>query len=260
MKLVRYNLYLFFGAIISIITIISYFLSFNSPELWSGASQIFELIYQFSIAYCVAYIFFVLQVWIPAQSNQDKAFAIIQEDLASLSYYLMDIVFLVDGCCTVEANELIINKNIYYFKRVNTQSENAGGWANCMVLSKDYLDNMRDTLDKLMQRITANEMYSQNDLVLIELLSKLQSSHFFRLLSAACDAKAQGVSVQIPNVKSDYADYKLASEKLWKMTHPYTQIARELNENERDFYIQRIGESPKIVGTTQELVWVKNSR
>lgn len=233
--------------------IIAYLLSFDMPEVWDGAGRIFELLYQLSIAYCMSYLFYILQVWIPSTKNQSKAFTIIKEELRALSYDLMDVVFLLEGCCTIEKS-ISMSKKIYYFKRVDILNESKGGWANSIELSKESFHSIKASINKQIQRITNNSIYSQNDISLIELISKLQSNCIFNTLISVCEANEQCVSVQTENIRKDFQDFKQVANKLWEMTNDYIQVAYELNDSERALYQQRMACVPKISGTPRVFI------
>lgn len=253
-RFITHNLCLFIGAIISALIIIAYLLSVDLPEVWFGTGYIFELLYQFSIAYCMSYLFYILQVWIPSTKNQSKAFAIIKDELCALSYDLMDVVFLLEGCCTIEENSLSINKKIYYFKRVDISNESNGGWANSIELSKESFYCIKVSIDKQIQRITTNSIYCQNDILLIELISKLQSNNIFSTMISVCEANEQCVRVQTENIRKDFQDYKQVATELWAMTNDCVEVAYELKDSECAFYQQRLAGVPKLSGTPRVFI------
>lgn len=250
----KHNIKISICAIISVFIILAYFLSMDLTEWWKGAGRLFDLFYQLSIGYCLSFLFYILQVYIPETIKQKKAFEIIKEDISALSYALLDVVFVIEKCATISDDQIIFNKKIYYFKRVNSNQTERCGFANRIEISKASFTQIQKSLEKRIERITNNSMYAQNDITLIHTIAEYQSSHLFHAVIAACEANEQGINVNTQNVRVDFCKFKKIANRLWETTHNYHDTPYELNKNEIAFYHLRIAQTPKITGKVRVFI------
>ena len=254
MRFIKSNAKLFVGALFAALIIVAYLSSYNLPEWWDGAGLLFELFYQFSIAYCISYLFFILQVYVPESNNQRKAFEVIKEDLSALSYDLLDIVFLVENCACLENNVIIFNKGCYYFKRLECGEPHKGGYANKIEISTHSFEALQESINKRITRITNNSLYSQNSFEIIESSSVLQSLRFFDALIFTCAANSQHTYIATENVKRDFLEFKRVANILWKLTHSSEQMPVELSDGEIAMYHKQMGKAPKLPGKARMFI------
>jgi hypothetical protein len=64
-RFIKKNRLIFLFFFVSIIVIVSYLLTINSPELFVGAEHWYNLLFQLSIGYVINFIFYITQVYIP---------------------------------------------------------------------------------------------------------------------------------------------------------------------------------------------------
>ena len=69
---VRYKWLMLF-LLISVVIVISYYASYNLPELFPGAGRLFDFAYQISIGYIINFIFFLLNVFHPQIEAENKS-------------------------------------------------------------------------------------------------------------------------------------------------------------------------------------------
>ncbi len=58
---------------IAVIIIVLYYVSMDLPEWWTHAGDLFEIIYQFSLAIIANFLFFIFQTYIPQRKQRIKA-------------------------------------------------------------------------------------------------------------------------------------------------------------------------------------------
>jgi hypothetical protein len=249
-RFIRSNVKLSIGALVAIFIILVCLITFNSPEWWVGAGQILDLLYQLSIGYCLSILFYVLQVYLPGIKRQEKAFGVIKTDIDALSSELLDVVFVVDECATIDEDSLSFNKELFYFKRVDKIQEKQHGWASRFELSKSHFEEIKKSIDKRLEHIVNNSLYSQNDFSIIKTISELQSNHLFSTIIVDYEANEQSVRATTKNVGADFCEFKRIAYKLWRMNHDSEQVPCELSENEIEFYNERMQTAPKISGTS----------
>lgn len=59
--------------IISIVIITSYYLTLDLPELFRGAEQWFNLLFQLSVGYIINFMFYITQVYVPNNKRDSIA-------------------------------------------------------------------------------------------------------------------------------------------------------------------------------------------
>lgn len=77
---------------LSIVIIISYLASLDMPEWFKNAGDVFNLFYNLSIGYCVSFIFYLLQVYIPSLKRTEKVNEQIYRRLLYLSNDMKELI------------------------------------------------------------------------------------------------------------------------------------------------------------------------
>ena len=57
----------------SIVVVLLYVLTYNCPELFSGAGLLFDIAFQLAIGYIINFFFFVVNVYLPKLDDERKA-------------------------------------------------------------------------------------------------------------------------------------------------------------------------------------------
>ena len=78
--------------IIKISIIVLYLLSIDMPELFKHAEYVFNFFYNLAIGYCVSFIFYVLQVYIPLVKRTEKVNEQIRRRLIYLNNDMMELI------------------------------------------------------------------------------------------------------------------------------------------------------------------------
>lgn len=67
---IKKNSLLFYFLLLSLFIIFAYLISSDWPELFHGAEQWFNLLFQFAVGYVINFMFFVTQVYIPTRKRE----------------------------------------------------------------------------------------------------------------------------------------------------------------------------------------------
>ena len=137
-KFIKSNKLISIGFFTSVFICGLYFFPIDTTELWPNTGELFDFAYQLSIGYLLGFIFHILQVYLPEQKRQVKAFEIIREDISSVSYELLDIIFVVEFCTNIAENKLNIERSELYFKRIKSTQDTSKGWCNKFEFSPSY--------------------------------------------------------------------------------------------------------------------------
>lgn len=78
--------------LLSIVIIISYLASLDMPEWFKNAGDVFNLFYNLAIGYCVSFIFYLLQVYIPLLKKTEKVNEQIHRRLLFLSNDMNELI------------------------------------------------------------------------------------------------------------------------------------------------------------------------
>lgn len=246
------------GLIISIVIVLAFLLVTMFLNGGVLVTKFFDLFYQLAIGYIVSFIFFILQVYIPDIKNQKKAFEIIKNQVGSLSYDLLDIVFVIEKCTTISKDEFVINQPLIYFVRFR-KGENENGAANKIELSYSDIYEYESRFKRDIEGIVSNSLYSQNDHNIISAIANLQSNTFFPMLLAKLEANQKTIPVCVSSIYEDFLSFRESINLLWKKTHDYEEYIEELSSSEINIYESRLKYAPDLTGT-KRLCFTKNKQ
>lgn len=168
------NLWISRIAVIAIIIFISYIITYDMPDVL-GIEPLFNGMYNLSIGYIVSLIFYVLQVYIPDTKEQIRCFEIIKPDIEKLYDEMGYILEILNSILKVNKDTLVNQGQTIFCKDKisnNGIEKTSPKEVDLKATFLGYEKNINNIIDKMVNK----SIYQYNDLELLKLISKLQSS------------------------------------------------------------------------------------
>ena len=145
-------------SIFSFLVIISYYISYDWPEIIPGIDKWYKLITDLCVGVIINLIFYIFQIHIPKIYSQDKAFSLIKRYLNILTYTMVDTILITEKCININIdNHVNIIQDNLYFRRVKKNSKDGKGWCVYIQISKTlfegYKRNINTNIDKIINNI-----------------------------------------------------------------------------------------------------------
>lgn len=229
------NKILYIISILSFFIIISYYISYDWPELIQGIDRWYKLLTDLCIGIIINLIFYIFQLYIPQIKSQKKSFLLIKNDLDSMLFDIVDIILVTYNCIHIsETNSVTLKKTTVYFRRLSKESKDSTGWCNRIELSKKEINGYKNSINSKLDKITNNSMYDKNSAYLIELISALQSNKFLKeLLDYFSLPQTNAVYGSIYN---DFKSFELLTIELLSILEKEIDEFVELTDSEKQIF------------------------
>lgn len=161
---------------VSIVIVISYYASYNLPELFSGAGRLFDFANQISIGYIINFLFFLLNIYLPQLDAEKKAFQVCNLPIVSLLEEVRRIENVFSSFITLKHTQIRYPTGIVYY-----QYPDSGGRSFIDITS--FLKNEFASIQRRFSAVVSNRHFGSLDAKIIELINDMQYSDFLRYMS-----------------------------------------------------------------------------
>ena len=243
-RFVKRNTVLFILFVIAVSITLSYYISYDMPEIIPGVEKWYKLSSDLSIGVIINFIFYVFQVYIPRCQEERSTFVIIESDLIKICDHIQELLLVMQTYLPgFESGVVQVTENsVYYLKMTETGS--TGGWARHFDLYKDFCP-LKRTIVETTDRLLSSPLILGCDKVIIELLGQLQRNGFLRALEIA-ENDSYDPQCHYEDLKKCYPDFCVIFEQLKKSVKGHeTQSIRPLTKTEITFFQSRISSVPR---------------
>lgn len=171
---VRYKWLMLF-LLISVVIVISYYASYNLPELFPGAGRLFDFAYQISIGYIINFIFFLLNVFHPQIEAENKSVKACQLPLVTLLEEIRSIENIFTSFINLKYGSIAYPVGITYYQYPDSESKS-------YIDITAYLKNEYAVMQHKFSVVVSNRYFGSLDTKIIELVNDLQYSGFMHYL------------------------------------------------------------------------------
>ena len=152
-RFIRRNKVLFALFLVSSSITLSYYITYDIPEIIPGIGKWYKLFSDLSIGVIINFIFYVFQVYIPRREEEKATLIVVESDLVKICDRMQEILLVMRTYLPGFENGVInINNNsVYYMK--TTSNDAKDGWARHFDLYKDfspYKKTIVETTDRLL--------------------------------------------------------------------------------------------------------------
>ena len=170
--------------IVAVSITLSYYISYDIPELISGIEKWYKLFSDLSIGVIINFIFYVFQVYIPRREEEKATLRIIDPDLTKICQGIQEILLVAQTYLPgFEKGKIhIAESSVYYMKM--TTADAGEGWTRHFDLYKDF-SQLKKGVVETTDRLLSSALLQGCDKEVVELLGKLQRNGFLQALEAA---------------------------------------------------------------------------
>lgn len=233
------NRVLFILLIVAVSITLSYYISYDIPELISGIEKWYKLFSDLSIWVIINFIFYVFQVYIPRREEEKATLRIIDPDLTKICQGIQEILLVAQTYLPgFEKGKIhIAESSVYYMKM--TTADAGEGWTRHFDLYKDF-SQLKKGVVETTDRLLSSALLQGCDKEVVELLGKLQRNGFLQALEAAENNKF-APDCYYTDFENCYSDFCAIFEGLKSYVSEYkVQYIRPLTLAEIAFFEARM--------------------
>ena len=148
---------------VSIIIILAYILSINFKEWTPMLGEIFTLLYNLSVSYVVAYVFYLVQVYIPDKEKNDNAMSIIKPDIEALLVDMDTVIKYCESSFKENGDFIVVSEN-------------------CSIINSDRFIRLQKDIDRDIRKISNPIICKNLDDKFLELITQIEKNIFTKYL------------------------------------------------------------------------------
>lgn len=178
------NRVLFILLIVAVSITLSYYISYDIPELISGIEKWYKLFSDLNIGVIINFIFYVFQVYIPRREEEKATLRIIDPDLTKICQKIQEILLVAQTYLPgFEKGKIhVAESSVYYMKMATADADE--GWTRHFDLYEDF-SQLKKGVVETTDRLLSSALLQGCDKEVVELLGKLQRNGFLRALEVA---------------------------------------------------------------------------
>ena len=230
--------------IIATIIILSYYLTYDIPEIIPGIEKWYNLLTNLCIGVVINFFFFLFQVYIPELKAEEKSFLHIKTRMQKLGNNLQELILILDYYVEGWDQDRIIVKNkVVYFKQANSK-EDEFGWGRRFDFDKD-LSHLTESIIKAADKISSSVPAAKCSEDVLNVLYDIQSNELYWKLKQAT-MNAFTASAVFNGAKEDFAKLKVARDKLTPLVGKLSpNLIIPMNKADIDLYNSRLQGVPE---------------
>lgn len=206
-----------------------------------GINQWYECIYNLSIGYISALIFFVLQVYIPTVRKQEEAKNILQPEIHNICTEMDTMLALFSCFVDVNQNEISIKHlqgdTIYYNKEAITGEKNVKSQAFDDFRKK--FQSFPNTVQQKIDKLKSKSLYQDLDEDIIIIITTIEQCSFPTTVKSV--GELYGICSSYSGLEKDLIEFKELHSQLVKYDEqPTFNVFTALSDEECAVYRQRL--------------------
>lgn len=234
--------------VFAIEVVILYHVTYNLPELFTGAGRLFDLIYQLALGYIINFIFYIVNVFKPQIEKEERAFC-------NCKAYIDGLLCAIQRIETIFSSFIRLEKCTIHFETGTIYYKYPDSGGRSFICISEYLHGKASyLLQKRLKEITSNRYFNELDGRIVELVNEIQYGDFINYLNMISNCKEDLNTVLFPTsqyrntLESSYdkfinTTYKLAEMCEITLSKPKKYIT--LKETELKDYLSYIEEQRK---------------
>lgn len=225
--------------IFATIIILSYYLTYDMPEIIPGIEKWYNLLTNLCIGVVINFFFFLFQVYIPGLKDEGKSFLQIKPRLQKLGNNLQELIFILD--CYVEGwdqDRIIVQNKVVFFKQANSQEDELG-CGRQFDFAKD-LSHLTESIVKSADKISSSVPAAKCSEDVLNVLYEIQSNELYWKLKQATMNEFTASAV-FNGAKEDFVKLKIARDKLATLVGNLSpNVIAPMNKADIDLFISKL--------------------
>lgn len=199
--------------VISFVIVISYYASYNLPELFPGAGRLFDFANQISIGYIINFIFFIMNIHLPQINAEKKAAKACELPIVSLLEEIRNLENIFSSFIKLHYGRITYPSGTVYYQYPNSNGRS-------FIDITTYLKNEYAVIQRKFSSVVSNRYFSMLDTEIIELINDLQYSDFLDYLKRFpyCDGDLNdigfGKNCYVDTLEMSYIKFISLSQKI----------------------------------------------
>lgn len=203
---------------ISIVLVVLHYLTYNLPELFSGAGRLFDIAFQLSIGYIINFAFFIVNIYLPQLDSETKAAKACQLPIVSLLEEIRSIENIFSSFIKLNSGRIIYPTGILYYQYPNSS-------ARSFIDITEYLKKEYSIIQRRFSTLISNRYFGSLDTKIIELINDLQYSNFLSYMNhfSYCDGDLNrilfGQNIYVDSLEESYIKFIDTAQELQRLTN-----------------------------------------
>lgn len=218
---------------------LSYYITYDMPEIIPGIEKWYKLSSDLSIGVIINFIFYVFQVYIPRREEEQSTLLIIESDLIKICDRMQEILLVMKTYLPgFDSGRVQVTENSVYYLKM-TAADATEGWARHFDLYRDFKP-MKKTIIETTDRLLSSSLIQGCDKEIIELLAQLQRNGFLRALEIAEKDKYDPLC-RYDDLEKCYPDFCMIFDQLKMFVSGHKiRFIRPLTQTEIAFFQAKI--------------------
>lgn len=229
---------------IAALIILSYYISYDMPELIPGIEKWYNLLTNLCIGVVVNFLFYIFQVYIPEINKEEKSLLQIKDRMKHLGNNLQELILILENYVAGWDKDMLIMKDkVVYFKKADSQSDEFG-WGRRFDFEKElpYLTkSIVEAADKLSSSVPAAKCSEE----VLNVLYDIQSNDLYWKLTQAT-MNAFTANAVFNGVQEDFIKLKDARDRLTSIVGKLTpNVITPMSKEDIDLFNSRMKTVPE---------------
>lgn len=229
---------------IATIIILSYYITYDMPELIPGIEKWYNLLTNLCIGVVINFLFYLFQVYIPAVKEEEKSLLRIKTRMQHLGNNLQALISILDSYVEGwEQDRIIVKDKVVYFKQAASQDDEIG-WGRKFDFDKD-LPHLTESITKAAKKISSSAPAAKCSEDVLNVLYDIQSNELYWKLKQATMNSFTTSSV-FNGANEDYVKLKDARDRLGAIVGKLSpNVIAPMNAADMDLFISKLQSVPE---------------
>lgn len=229
---------------IATIIILSYYITYDMPELIPGIEKWYNLLTNLCIGVVVNFLFYIFQVYIPELKEEEKSLLQIKDRLKRLGNNLQELILILDSYLEGwDQDMIIVKEKVVFFKKANSPNDESG-WGRRFDFDKDLphlTKSIVEAADKLSSSVPAAKCSED----VLNVLYDIQSNDlYWKLTQATMNAFTSNAVFN--GAKEDLIKLKDARDRLTSIVGKLTpNVIAPMSKEDIDLFNSRMKSVPE---------------
>lgn len=170
--------------VIATFIILSYYISYDMPEIIPGIEKWYNLLTNLCIGVVINFLFYLFQVYIPELKDEEKSLLQIKDRMKHLGNNLQELIFILDNYVEGwDQNMIIIKNKMVFFKKANSLDDEFG-WGRQFDFDKD-LPHLTNSIVEAAEKLLSSVPAAKCSEDVLNVLYDIQSNDVYWKLAQA---------------------------------------------------------------------------
>ena len=229
---------------IATIIILSYYITYDMPELIPGIEKWYNLLTNLCIGVVINFLFYLFQVYIPNLKDEEKSLLQIKDRMKHLGNNLQELILILDSYVDGwNQNMIIVKDKKVFFKKADSVDDEFG-WGRQFDFNKD-LPHLTKSIIEAAGKISSSVPAAKCNEDVLNVLYDIQSNDLYWKLTQATINTFTANAV-FNGAKEDFLRLKNARDRLSSIVGKLTpNVIAPMNKDDIDLFNSKMRDVPE---------------